>query len=158
MTKRLEGARPTIVGVSEPWSIVCSGEFEIPVPSSRAGELFTPEGERSWTPGWDPRYPDPNADHETAGTVFVTDAHGGERVWVITAVEPVAISYARFDPGGIMGTVEVSWQPAGSDRSRVEVTYRSTALRESARHRLAEFAADYPAFLDSWREAIEAVS
>jgi len=142
--------------MSEPWSVVCTGTFEIPVPSSRAGGLFTPEGERSWTAGWDPRYPDPDADKEAVGTVFVTDAHGGESVWVITAVSESAIGYARFDHEGIMGTIEVSWESAGAGRSRVEVTYRSTALREAARHRLAQFADHYEAFLDSWREAIEA--
>ncbi|MET0809683.1 MAG: SRPBCC family protein, partial [Thermoleophilaceae bacterium] len=140
--------------MSEPWSVVCVGEFEIPVSSRRVRDLFTPEGERSWVAGWDPRYPDPNTDRRVAGTVFVTDAHGAESVWVITAVAEAAISYARFDDHGIMGTVEVRWSPTGDRRSRVEVAYRSTALRESARGRLAQFANDYDAFLASWRDAI----
>jgi hypothetical protein len=142
--------------VIEPWSVVCVGEFEIAVPSAQVGDLFTPEGERSWAPGWGPRYPDANADSQAVGTVFVTDARGGESVWVITAVADAAIAYARFDHHGIMGTVEVGWSPAGEGRSRVQVTYRSTAVREAARGRIGHFAADYDAFLESWREAIEA--
>jgi hypothetical protein len=142
--------------VEGPGSITCSGSFEIPVTADAAGALFTPEGERDWAEHWEPRYPDPAATALEPGTVFVTAAHGSESVWLITAVAEEAVSYARFDHQGIMGTVEVSWSPTGEGRSRVDVTYRSTALRESARGRLAEFAAGYDRFLDSWREAIEA--
>ena len=43
-------------------------------PSELAMLQFTAEGERVWVPGWDPTYPAGDAD--SAGTVFLTSAHG----------------------------------------------------------------------------------
>jgi hypothetical protein len=142
--------------VDDPWSITCSGGFELPIPAARAGELFTPEGERIWAEGWYPRYPDPDAVGVEPGTVFVTDRQATEAVWVITAVGEAALSYARFDPRGVMGTVEVAWEPLSAERTRVEVVYRSTATDESMRPELARFAAEYDSYMQHWREAIEA--
>jgi hypothetical protein len=139
-----------------PASVTCSGAFELALGPERAGELFTPEGERSWVEGWDPRYPDPDADRTAPGTVFVTDREGAEVVWVITARERAAMRYARFDQRGTFATVEVEWEPISERSTRVEVTYRSTAIRESGRAELARFAAAYDEHLRSWREAIEA--
>jgi hypothetical protein len=135
-------------------SITCHGAFEIPVRVERAGELFTPEGERAWVEGWDPHYPNPEADRSAAGTVFVTDRHGTETTWVITAVERSAIRYARFDARGIVAAVEVDWAATSPEATRVEVVYRLTAVNESVRSELASFAANYDAYLASWREAI----
>ena len=137
-------------------SVTCTGTFEIPIAAERAGELFTPEGEREWVESWDPRYPDPGADPAAPGTVFVTDRHGAEVIWVITAAEPAAMRYARFDSNGILATVEVAWEPAAEASTRVEVTYRMTAMRESARAELTGFADTYESYLRSWAEAIAA--
>jgi hypothetical protein len=141
--------------VDEPRTIICSGAFEIPVAAGDAGELFTPEGERAWAEDWDPRYPDRGSDAVTPGTVFVTDRQGAEAVWVITSVESDSIAYARFDPRGVMGTIEVAWTALEAARTRVEVVYRSTATGEEMRPELAHFAAHYDAYLEHWRLAIE---
>jgi hypothetical protein len=52
-----------------------SGSFELDLRASVAIDLFTPEGERDWVPGWDPAYPDGRASEEP-GTVFSTDVAG----------------------------------------------------------------------------------
>ncbi len=44
--------------------------------------------------------------------------------------------------------------PAAS--SEVEVTYQLTALTKTARHALDDFADGYPAYLQSWQDAITA--
>ena len=139
-----------------PWTITCSGGFEIPVAADAAGELFTPEGERAWAEDWEPRYPGSGFTAVEPGTVFVTDRQGSEAVWVITGVADGAIGYARFDPRGVMGTVEVTWTAVSEGRTRVEVTYRSTATDEAMRPELKRFEADYDMYMEHWREAIEA--
>jgi hypothetical protein len=139
----------------DPVSVTCSGTFELALAAERAGELFTPEGERRWVDGWDPRYPDPDADRTAPGTVFVTDRDGAEVAWVITARERAAMRYARFDERGTFATVDVEWEPISEGSTRVEVVYRSTAIRESGRAELARFAAAYDEYLRAWREAIE---
>ena len=37
--------------------ISCCGEVRVALPPDAAIELFTPEGERGWVPGWDPTLP-----------------------------------------------------------------------------------------------------
>jgi hypothetical protein len=139
---------------SGPASVTCRGSFELALAAEGAGELFTPEGERSWVEGWDPRYPDPDADRTAPGTVFVTDREGAEVIWVITARERSAMRYARFDERGTLATVEVEWEPASRDSTRVEVAYRSTAIREPGRAELARFAEGYDRMLASWEAEI----
>jgi hypothetical protein len=140
--------------VDHPRTITCSGAFELPVAAEAAGELFTPEGERAWAEDWDPRYPDRGSDAVEPGTVFVTDRQDSEAVWVITAAGEGTISYARFDPLGVMGTIEVAWEAVSPERTRVEVVYRSTATDESMRPQLGAFAAHYDAYMEHWRQAI----
>jgi hypothetical protein len=142
--------------VDQPWSITCSGGFEIPVAAGAAGELFTPEGERAWAEDWEPQYPDGASTAVEPGTVFITDRGGAEAVWVITTVGEASISYARFDPRGMMGTIEVVWEPVSEGRTRVDVTYRSTATDEAMRPELKHFGAHYDMYMEHWREAIEA--
>ena len=139
-----------------PWSITCNGSFEIPVPADRAGELFTPEGERAWAEDWEPRYPGRAGTAVEPGTVFVTDRQGSEAVWVITAVADAAISYARFDPRGVMGTIEVAWEAVSDEQTRVNVVYRSTATEAAMRPELKRFEAHYDMYMEHWREAIAA--
>jgi hypothetical protein len=75
---------------------------------------------------------------------------------VITTVGEASIAYARFDPRGMMGTIEVGWTAVSVRRTRVEVTYRSTATNEAMRPELKRFQAHYDIYMGHWREAIEA--
>ena len=87
---------------------VCEGSFHVPLPPARAAELFTPEGERAWAPGWEPDYP-----AGPGGPVFTT--HAGTTVWVALG----GLRYARVTPGVQAGTVEVRCEPAaGGTRAR----------------------------------------
>jgi hypothetical protein len=72
----------------------------------------------------------------------VTDRQPGRR-----------ISYARVTPGDRAGTVTVIIT-AADQHSEVEVTYQLTALTALADDELSEFAGGYPAYLQSWQEAI----
>ena len=121
---------------------VCKGSIFLPVPPGRAAQLFTPEGERAWAPGWDPAYPG-GAD----GPVFTT--HDGETVWVALG----GLRYARVTPGVQAGTVAVRLEPDG-DGTRARVTYDLTALSDAAD--LEGFAAGFDALMDSWERHIAA--
>jgi hypothetical protein len=131
-----------------------TGRIAVGLPPGEAFRLFTPVGEQDWAHGWHPRFPSPVPDDAEPGTVFETSAHGQHTIWVVTSREAgKRISYARVTPGDQAGTVTVSVSPGGSG-SDVEVTYQLTALTPAADDRLREFAARYPAYLDSWQEAI----
>ena len=137
-------------------SVRLTGRIQVGLPPGAAFRLFTPRGEQDWVQGWQPRFPAPAPDDAKPGTVFETHAHGRHTIWLVTSREPGRrISYARVTPGEQAGTVTVTITASG-DGSEVEVTYQLTALTGRDSHKLREFADGYPAYLQSWQEAIEA--
>ena len=134
-----------------------TGRIEVGLPPGEAFRLFTPRGEQDWAHGWHPHFPAPAPDDAEPGTVFETRAHGQHTIWLVTSCEPgKRISYARVTPGDQAGTVTVTISPSGGrgQVSDVEVTYQLTALTPAAAHELAAFADRYPAYLQSWQDAI----
>jgi hypothetical protein len=135
-----------------------TGVIEVALPSAEAFRLFTPRGEESWVHGWQPAFPVETPDDTEPGTVFETSAHGTQpTVWVVTDRQPgQRISYARVTPGDRAGTVAVELRPAAGGHSEVTVTYELTALNGRSADALREFADGYPAYLQSWQDAISA--
>jgi hypothetical protein len=132
--------------------VVCSGEIRVALPPEDAIELFTAEGERRWAgPEWNPVYP---ADDDS---VFVTEAHGHETVWLTVERSALVRRYARVVPGVDAGLVTVRCR-AEDAGTLAEVTYELTALTPDGDARLHHFAAGYDAFLAGWERAIASVS
>ena len=119
------------------------GTISVLLPPDRAADLFTPEGERAWAPGWDPQY--------ASDTVFTTDHDGTHTIWVTLDAGPRTRRYARVTPGVRAGTVEVRCEPDG-EHTRAHVTYELAALGPQAR--LDTFAAHYPEMLAEWERRI----
>jgi Polyketide cyclase / dehydrase and lipid transport len=133
-----------------------TGRIQVPLPPEEAFHLFTPRGEQVWAHGWHPHFPASAPDDTEPGTVFETSAHGEHTIWLVTDRQPgQRISYARVTPGDRAGSVTVVLSAAGH-HSEVEVTYHMTALTGSADRELSEFADGYPAYLQSWQDAISA--
>ena len=133
-----------------------TGRIAVAMPPAEAFRLFTPRGEQDWAHSWHPRFPAPTLDDTEPGTVFETDAHGQHTTWLVIGREPGRrISYARVTPGDQAGTVTITVTSAG-DHSQVEVCYQLTALTPAGGHKLREFADGYPAYLQSWQDAIAA--
>ena len=133
-----------------------TGRIQVALPPGEAFRLFTPRGEQDWAHGWHPHFPAPASDDTEPGTVFETSAHGQHTIWLVTARQPgTHISYARVTPGDLAGTVTVTISAAGH-HSEVEVTYQLTALTGPASRKLQDFADGYPAYLQSWQDAINA--
>ncbi len=133
-----------------------TGRIQVDLPPDEAFRLFTPRGEQDWAHGWQPRFPALAADDTEPGTVFETDAHGQHTIWLVLDRQPgKRISYARVTPGDQAGIVTITIS-AADRHSEVQVTYQLTALTGTAGHKLSEFAARYPAYLQSWQEAITA--
>jgi hypothetical protein len=131
--------------------VVCAGEIRVALPPEAAIELFTAEGERRWAgPEWNPAYPASEDD-----SVFVTEAHGHQTVWVTVERSALVRRYARVVPGVDAGTVTVRCRPEGAG-TVAEVTYELTALTPDGDARLHHFAADYDGFLAGWERSIGA--
>lgn len=131
-----------------------TGRIQVDLPPGEAFRLFTPRGEEDWVHGWHPRFLVPVTDDTEPGTVFETHAHGHHATWLVTSREPGRrISYARVIPGEQAGTVTVTVSASGRG-TEVAVLYDLTALTSAANLKLVEFADTYPAYLQSWQEAI----
>jgi hypothetical protein len=136
--------------------IVRTHHFELPMPPAEAFEFFTPEGERAWADGWDPRYLHPADGRTAAGMVFTTGHGSEETLWTMTRHEPESgiAEYIRVTPGSRMGTVRVQCSEAAAG-TKVAVTYVLTALTPEGNGTLRALdAAAYEAFIESWAGSI----
>jgi len=114
--------------------VVREGSFELEMSADKALQLFTPEGERAWVKGWDPKpvYP------AQAGVAFQRDAvfradEGTERsLWTIVEADLRArvAEYVYVVEGERVSRVRVEIQPLGVKQCRVRVHYVHTATSE----------------------------
>ena len=133
-----------------------TGRLVVALPPDQAFLLFTPRGEQEWVPQWKPHFAAAVADDTTPGTVFETQAHGPTTTWVVVdSVSGRRIRYARVTPQVDAGTVTVALDDTDG-HSEVTVTYELTPLTEAAHAHVEAFAVHFPAFLQSWEEAIAA--
>lgn len=136
-----------------------TGELRVPLPLARAFPLFTPEGERSWVPGWNPVYLHPTHPSAEVGTVFTTH-HGGEEThWLILQHEPARgiAEYARFAVGSRAGTVHVACTATETQQTMVRVSYALTALSPAGNVTLAALSWEaFHGMLAEWESAIHA--
>lgn len=136
--------------------VVLAGAVAVAAPPGEALDLFTPEGERRWAPGWDPTWVHGGGDALASGAVFRTLLHGEDTVWLVVDVDRAArrVRYVRDTPGSRIGTVEVRCAPAQGGGTSAQVTYDLTALSPAGEAHLAAFARDFPAMLASWEREI----
>ena len=135
-----------------------TGTVFVGLPAKEAFALFTPDGERAWAKGWEPRFPNPDGEETEPGTVFLTSHSGSESIWTVTECEAgVSIGYAVTTPGERGGLVKVVCEP-GPNGTRATVTYDLTALSAEANEGVRRFAAGYPTFLDHWERSIAEAS
>jgi hypothetical protein len=131
-----------------------SARIHVALAPEDAFQLFTPEGEREWAHGWEPRFPAPISDDSEPGTVFETNAHGLRATWLVTErIRGKRIAYAQVIPGERAGRITVTLD-AIEGGSRVEVTYELTPLSRAGANHLKRFADGYRDYLRSWQDAI----
>ena len=135
-------------------------DFVLALPMSQAFELFTPEGERLWAAGWEPRYLHPADGRATRGMVFTTGHGGEETIWTMMRHEPASglVEYLRVTPGSRVGRVLVHCTALDLSRTRVNVVYEFTGLTGAGNARIRELLdpARYRDFIESWAKEIEA--
>ena len=127
-------------------------EITVSLPPAQAIALFTPEGERRWADGWQPRYPDPRR-REGAGAVFTTEDEGDQTTWIMVDHGPERVRYARVE-GMTAGTVAVDVVESHGRSTQVRVTYDLTALTGAGESLLDAFDADFDAEIGEWAAAI----
>jgi len=139
------------------WTMTKTAHLVVERPQTAAVLLFTPEGERAWSAGWDPAYPDEGR-KDVPGTVFTT-SHGDQiTTWVMVERSDSCVRYARVTHGFTAGTITVETVSCESARTRLSITYDLTALNEEGAKWLGEFARGFDDYIAHWEAAIAAVS
>ena len=135
-----------------------AGVVAVALPFAMAMPLFTPEGERPWAAGWDPRYLHPASPDAREGVVFqTTDKGESTATWVQTRYEPTEglASYVYVIADHHTAMVDVRVSADGEDRSRASVRYRMTSLSPDADESVLAFGAAYDEEMSHWSEAIQ---
>jgi hypothetical protein len=125
------------------------GHFTLPCAPETAMELFTPEGERAWVPGWNPYFLSGAKDE--VGAVWTTNAHGTHVTWVTVVRDADHVRYSRVSENGTVGIVDVRCV-ADSDGTRVHVGYDLTGTDRAGVAAVKSFAEGYDEMLDEWRD------
>jgi hypothetical protein len=110
------------------------------LPFDETFELFTPEGERDWVPGWAPEYLH-RAEDDGVDTAFRTHHDGEETLWMVLEhdLDEGCIGYARVTPESRLGTVMIDVEAIDDTSCWVTVCYELTALTASGNRLLEGF-------------------
>ena len=134
-----------------------SGHFDVALSAGDAIGLFTPEGERSWVPGWDPVYPG-GQPSEDSGTVFLTESGGVDTIWVVIEIDRpgATAAYARTTPGHHAGVVRVACVDTAAGHATVSVAYDLTLLGSDPAELEAHADDNFGSMMHEWSKAVAA--
>lgn len=143
-----------------PRTLVLGGRISVNAPLWRAFELFSPDGERLWVPGWDPEILQPRGTSWEEGLLFRTREENGEAIWIITRLDPVSchVRYHRVEPGRYIARIDVRCTAASPESTEVATTYAFTGLSESGNEEIARMSQEsYDAKMARWSVWIDAL-
>ncbi len=141
--------------------VVREGSFELDTSADKALLFFTPEGERAWVKGWDPKpiYPPQAGVPFKANAVFRIDQDGERSLWTIVEadLEKQIAEYIYMVEGERLSRVRVQIQPLGGERCRVRVRYVHTATSEKGLHFVASVTEEsYAQKMRDWQHMVSA--
>jgi hypothetical protein len=142
-----------------PRTIELHGRFELDAPVGPVFHLFSPLGERLWVPDWQPELLHPFGASWERGQVFRTDEGGGEAVWVVTELDPVAhqVEYHRVLSARYVARVSVRCETLPGERTAVEVSYGYVGLSDAGNAEIAIMTPEaFTQKMARWKEWIEA--
>jgi len=141
--------------------VVREGSFELDTSADSALLLFTPEGERAWAKGWDPKpvYPPQAGVVFKTNSVFRVDQDGEHSLWTIVEAdlqEHIA-EYIYVVEGERLSRVRVQVEPLSEQHCRVGVHYVHTATSEKGLHFVASVTEEsYAQKMRDWRRMVSA--
>lgn len=140
-----------------PLSVTFRGCLSVAAPLARTFPLFSPEGERSWVPGWNPELLYPHKARWEQGQIFRTQEEQGEAVWIITRLhwETHTVEYHRVEAGRFVARIDVRCCSTGESTSQVLTAYTFIGLCESGNREIATMTqAAYDEKMGRWAQWI----
>ena len=133
------------------------GSFDLAMGADAAFPLFSPEGERIWVPGWDPKpiFPVDDVVRWQTDAVWTIVRDGELLTWWTVNVDRANLeaSYVHFSTGRAV-RVTVRVERLSSRSCRVHVQYLITATsREGERH--VREACEINGRMAQWKQLIE---
>lgn len=134
-----------------------SATIHLHAPPDRVFPLFTPEGERRWVPGWNPRYLWPSDGATQTGMTFLTEHEGRESTWMVADFDPPRRAvYTRVTAGLSVVRVEVRCEPDG-DGTAATIRYDYVGLAPAGNDSVEQMTeTHYVAWMAEWEAAINA--
>jgi len=135
-----------------------TGSFDLDCDPETAFPLFSPEGEREWVSGWDPKPVFPDQILFCGDTVFREGIP--EAIWTIVEVDRrnYRAEYVRLAPASHSAHIIVTIESTESGRSRVIVSYAVTTFGDGQACLLDSFSEDaYAARMRDWQRRITAL-
>ncbi len=151
-------ARDVIAGESAR-QVTRIGGFELPCGAEVAFPFFSPEGERDWVTGWDPRPVFPETIVFGRDTVFRQGQGDDDAIWTIIDADwkTHRTEYVRVAPASHAAHIVVKVESLAAEWSKVVVSYAVTAFGASANTLLESFSEDaYAAKMLDWQRRIGA--
>ena len=134
-----------------------SGGFELGCCVDTAFPLFSPDGEREWVGGWNPKPVFPDTIKFERDTVFRTGEGNDAAVWTILDVDwqNHRAEYVRTSAAHT-ARILVQVESVAREKSHVSVSYILTAFGEANDSVLDSFSeAAFAARMRDWHERIE---
>lgn len=132
-----------------------SGRFDLDCDPDTAFPFFSPEGEREWVSGWDPKPVFPDQIAFDRDTVFREGTP--EALWTIVDVNwrMHRAEYVRLAPESHGAHIIVQIESSEAGRSHVSVSYTVTAFGNDQARVLQGFSEDaYAAKMSEWKKRI----
>jgi len=130
--------------------------FEMAISVEKLFPLFSPEGEKSWVPGWD--YENVMGTTELAEDyIFLTKTHDHgttDAIWVVKKYDPKShfIQFYKIEPEDKVGVVTVECTELETTRTKVQITYKYIALSATGEVFISGFDdSAYEEFIGEWQ-------
>lgn len=135
------------------------GGFELDCSADKAFPMFSPEGERLWVDGWNPKPLFPIGAEIAFAThsVFTLEMGGERSLWQILEVDSdhQRADYLYVVEGSRIVRVQVSVEPLALERCRVRVMYTVTSLTSAGARFLETFTPEaFEEKMKNWRRLV----
>lgn len=117
-------------------------------------QLFSPQGEKLWVPGWAPELLHPPGVDWAEGLIFRTEEEMGEAVWIVTRLDHVThqVQYYRVEPGRYVAHIVVSCSTVADQLTEANTSYEFIGLSEIGNAEIAQMSqGSYLEKMGRWR-------
>lgn len=141
-----------------PRALTFRGRIHVNGPVEKVFPLFSPLGEKSWVPGWDPELLHPPGASWEEGLIFRTVEESGPGIWIVSQLSRSShrVTYHRVEPTLYVARIDVSCDEVSLGLTEVSTVHGFVGLSEEGNQRIAGMTeAEYSAKMGRWSSWLE---